>query len=91
LSLLATITLEGVTFRTYALFLAFLTFFKCILEVIFCEGVQHYQQFCLDHLNCVKMVAFQLYLQLGKKGNVWWVGDGSHVVLGKNFPDEKKV
>jgi hypothetical protein len=35
----ATITLEVVSFRAYSPFPALLPFFKCILEVVFCEGV----------------------------------------------------
>jgi hypothetical protein len=30
--------------------------------------------FCLHHLNCVKMAAFQLYLQSKKQRNVVWGG-----------------
>jgi hypothetical protein len=56
---------------------------------VFSEGVQHRQRFCLDHLNCVKMAAFQLYLQSGKQLKVGWVGDDSHVVCRKKFPGEK--
>jgi hypothetical protein len=40
--------------------------FKCILEVSFCEGVQHRLRFYLDHLNFVKTAAFQA----GKKRKV---------------------
>jgi hypothetical protein len=40
--------------------------FKCILEVVYCEAVQHRLCFCLDRLSCVKMAAFQLHLQSGK-------------------------
>jgi hypothetical protein len=36
LSLLATIALEVVPFRTYALFPVLLPYIKCILEVVFC-------------------------------------------------------
>jgi hypothetical protein len=32
---------------------------KCILEVVFCEGVQHRMRFCFDHLNRVKTAALQ--------------------------------
>jgi hypothetical protein len=43
---------------------------------VFSEGVQHRLWFCLDHLICVKMVAFQFYLQLGnqksRSRNVRW-------------------
>jgi hypothetical protein len=52
LGLLATITLEAVPFRTYAPFPALLPFFKCFLQVMFCEGVQHRLWFCLYHLSC---------------------------------------
>jgi hypothetical protein len=37
------------------------------------SGVQHCLRFCLDDLNCVKMAAFQLYLQLEKQRKVGWV------------------
>jgi hypothetical protein len=39
LGLLAAITLEVVPFCEYARFLAFLPFLKCIMEIVFCEGV----------------------------------------------------
>jgi hypothetical protein len=48
---------------------------------MFYERVQHRLPFCLDPLNCVKMMALQFYLQSGKQKKVGWVGDGSHVVL----------
>jgi hypothetical protein len=52
-----------------------LPFCKCILEVVFCEGVQHHLWSCLDHRNCVKRAVFQFDLQLGKQksmvGGVW--------------------
>jgi hypothetical protein len=78
MGLLATITLKAVPFRAYAPFPALLPFCKCILEVVFREGVQHSLRFCLKHLSCVKMAAFQFYLQSGKQRNVaeekggWW-------------------
>jgi hypothetical protein len=50
---LATITLEVVPFHLYALFPALLPFFKCILDVMFCEGVQHLLRFCPSHLSFV--------------------------------------
>jgi hypothetical protein len=75
-------TLKIVTFHAYTPFPALLTFFKRILEVVFCEGVQH----CLDHLSCVRMTAFQFFLQSGKQGNVGWVGDECHDVFGQKFP-----
>jgi hypothetical protein len=87
---MATIILEVVPFCTYAPFSVLLPFFKCILEFVFCEGVQHRLQFYLDHLNCVKTAAFQIYLQSGKQRKVareqvrraGWVEDYSHVVFG---------
>jgi hypothetical protein len=36
--------------------------FNCFLEVVFCEGVQYRMRFCLNHLTCVKMANFQLFL-----------------------------
>jgi hypothetical protein len=81
LGLLSTFTLEVVPFRAYAPFPVLSQIFKCILEVVFCEGVQHRLRFCLEHLNCVKMEDFQFYLQSRKKRNVWWVG--------KTFRNEK--
>jgi hypothetical protein len=44
--------------RAYAHFPALLPIFKCIPEVVFCEGVQHRPRFCLYLLTCVKMAAF---------------------------------
>jgi hypothetical protein len=73
LGLLATITLEAVEFREYAPFPALLQLFKRVLKVVFCEGVQHRLRFCLDHFNCVKMAAFQVYHQSGKQSKVEWV------------------
>jgi hypothetical protein len=35
----------------------------------------------LDHLSCVKMTAFQFYLQSGKQRKVEWVGDDSRFWL----------
>jgi hypothetical protein len=61
--------------------------FKYILEVVFCEGVQHHPQFCLDHLSCVKTAAFQLYLHLGQQRKVRQVEGDSYVVfLSKRGP-----
>jgi hypothetical protein len=89
LGLVATITLEVVLFHMYALFPALLPFFKCILEVLFSEGIEHRLQFCLDHLNYVKKVAFQFFLQSGKQRKVEFVGDDSHVIFGQKFSGEK--
>jgi hypothetical protein len=79
LGILATSTLEAVPFRAYAPFPALLPFLKCILEVVFCEGVQHSMRFCLDHLNSVKMTAFKFYLQLEETEK--WGGWGTTVML----------
>jgi hypothetical protein len=40
LGLMATIALEVSPFRVYAQFPVLMQFFKCILEAMFCEGVQ---------------------------------------------------
>jgi hypothetical protein len=76
LGLLATITLRLVPFHAYSSpFPGLLTCFKCILEVMLCEGVQHF----LDHLNCVRVEACQFYLQSGtqkKKSQGTKSGDG---------------
>jgi hypothetical protein len=56
---------------------------------MFCEAVQHRLRFCLHHLSCVKMAAFQFYLQSGKQWKLGWVRDGSHVDFGQRFPGEK--
>jgi hypothetical protein len=57
---------------------------------MFCEGVRHCPLVCLNHLNCVKMEAFQIYLQSGNQRNVGCVGDVSYVVFGQKFPGGKK-
>jgi hypothetical protein len=67
LGLLATITHKIVPFCAYAPFPALLPFFKYTLEAVLCEGVHHRLQFCPHHLICVKMAAFQFYLQPGKQ------------------------
>jgi hypothetical protein len=58
MGLLTTITLEVLPSRAYAPFPALLPFFKFVLEVMFCEGVQHRLRFCLDHLSWAKVEAF---------------------------------
>jgi hypothetical protein len=91
LVLLATISLDVVPFHAYApvpVLLSFFFFFNATWKS-FCKGVQHCLQFCLDHLSCVKLVAFQFYLQSGKQRKVEWFGVNSHVVFGQNFPGEK--
>jgi hypothetical protein len=59
---------------------------KCILEVVICECVQHRLQFCLVHINCVKMAASQFYLQLEKQRKVGLV---SNVVFLSKIPWRK--
>jgi hypothetical protein len=56
---------------------------------VFCEAVQHRLWFCLDHLSCVKMLAFQFCLQSGKQRRVGWTEHDSQVVLGDKFLTEK--
>jgi hypothetical protein len=83
---LATITLEIVPFCSYTPLPLLLSLFKCILE-----GVQRHLQFCPNHLICVKMAAFEFYLQSGEtrvscRGprQVSRVGaNDSHVVCGE--------
>jgi hypothetical protein len=55
------------------------------MEIVFCEGVQHRLQFCLDHLNCVKMVFLFLFSVGETEG---WVGE-NHAVFGQKFPGEE--
>jgi hypothetical protein len=64
-------------------------FLKCILEVMVYEGVQHRRRFFLKHLICVKMAAFQFYLQLGEQKKVGWLGNDGNVAFGQKFPGEK--
>jgi hypothetical protein len=90
MGLLDTITIEVVSFRACAPFPVLLPFFKCILQVVFCEGLQHRMRFCLDHHSCIKMAAFQSYLQSGKQKKVGWVRGGSDDVFGHKFPGEKE-
>jgi hypothetical protein len=59
-------------------------------EIVICEAVQHRLRFCLDRVNCVKMAAFQLYLQSENQRKVGRMGDGSHVVFGKKKSLVKK-
>jgi hypothetical protein len=91
LGLLASITLKVVPFQAYAPFPALAAFLKCILEVLFCEGVQHCLQFSLDHPSCVKMAAFQLYLQSGKQREEGWFGTTVMLFLVTNFLVKKEL
>jgi hypothetical protein len=60
-------------------------------EVMFCEAVQHRLRFCLHHISCVKMAAFQFYLQLRKQRTVGWVETTVVLVLVKYSLMEKKM
>jgi hypothetical protein len=42
------------------------------------------------HLSCVKMAAFQFYLQLGKQRKERWMVEDSHVIFGKKLPSGKR-
>jgi hypothetical protein len=58
---------------------------------MFCEGVQHRLRFCLDHLNCVEMAAFQFHLQSGKQKSRVGGWDEINIVFVKNFLLEEEV
>jgi hypothetical protein len=67
-------------------------FLKYILEIVFCEGVQHRLRFFLHHLSCVKMVVFRVCHQSGKKRKVGWLGGDSRVTFSQNsLVEEGKV
>jgi hypothetical protein len=51
---------------------------------MFCEGVQHRLQSCLDQLSCVRMAVFRLYLQSGKRRKLGWMGTTVMLFLLKN-------
>jgi hypothetical protein len=67
---LAIITLEEVPLRAYAPFPELLPFFKCILEIVFCVGVQH---------------RLSVFIFNRGNRTVGWVGDYSHVDFGKKI------
>jgi hypothetical protein len=56
---------------------ALLSFFKCIPEVVFCEGDSS------SIISIVKMMAFKFNLQSDKQRKVGWLRDDSHVAFGK--------
>jgi hypothetical protein len=41
-------------------------FFKCILEVVFCEDIQHRLWFCLDHLISLENGGLLVFSYIGK-------------------------
>jgi hypothetical protein len=78
LGLLNTIALELASFRTTAIFLS--AYWKsCFVRV----------RFCLDHLNCVKMAAFQFCLQLTKQRKSGWVRTTHMLCFLRNVYGEK--
>jgi hypothetical protein len=91
LSLLAIIALEVVPFRAYAPFPARLPFLNASLEVVFCEGVQHRLQFCLDHLIYIKMAALHFHLQSVKQKSKMSMGRQSCCFLVKKIPGVEMV
>jgi hypothetical protein len=54
------------------------------------ESVQHRLRFYLNQLNCVKMAAISFIFNRGNR-KVEWVGDDSHVIVGKKFMVKKEV
>jgi hypothetical protein len=85
--LLATITLQVVPFRAYSPFPAFLPSFKCILEVVFCEGVQYRLRF-----NSIvsKWRPFSFIFNRRNQRKAEWTENDGHVVFGQKFPGEKE-
>jgi hypothetical protein len=69
-----------VSFLACSPFTALLLFIRCILKVVFCAGVRNRLRYCLNHLNYVKMAAFQ---------QGWW-GTTSILVLVKSSLVEKE-
>jgi hypothetical protein len=65
--------------------------FKCILQVVFCEGVQHRLRFCLDHLNCVKMAAFGSIFNWGNRDKYGWWGTKVMLFWSKTILWKKEV
>jgi hypothetical protein len=52
---------------------------KCVVEVVFCEGIQHSLRFCLDHLTVSKWRPFSLIFNQGNREN--YSGWGTTVIL----------
>jgi hypothetical protein len=71
--LLAIITLKVISLHVYAPFTALLPFHKCILEVMFCDGVQH-------HGTAQRQPFGFIFNQRSRKKEAW-VRDYSHVVF----------
>jgi hypothetical protein len=47
------------------------------------------QRFRRHHLKCIKMLAFQFYLQSGKQRKVGWLGDDNYVIFQQKFSGDK--
>jgi hypothetical protein len=92
LGLLATITLKAVPFCIYTPFpSASAIFLKCMLEIMFCEGVQHALQFCPDHLSFVRMLGNRKVTRAKSDKLISWVVDESNIAFGKKFPGERRL
>jgi hypothetical protein len=89
LGLLATITLEVVSVRAYAVFPELLLFVEVILEAVFCESVQHRLRFCLDHLSC-QNGGISILSSIGETKKVKGPSQASRLGGGRqSFPGEK--
>jgi hypothetical protein len=89
LSLLSIITLEVVPLRALCTVVSAFAIFKCILKSCSVKVFRNRLLFCFDHLNCVKLAAYQVYFQSGIQ-KVGRVGDNSHIVFRQNLLVEKK-
>jgi hypothetical protein len=86
--LLTTITLEVVPFHAIAPFSAILALFKCILGVLFCEGVQHRLRFYSITSPLPKWRPFSSIFNRGNR-KLGWVEDNSRLISGQKFPGKK--
>jgi hypothetical protein len=67
---------------------------KCILEVAFCEGVQHHMRFCLSPQLCQHGDIFSQgnrEVTGGQVFRVGWVEDDSHAPFDKRSLVKKNV
>jgi hypothetical protein len=62
-----------------------LPIFKCIPEVMFCEGVQNRLRVSLS-----KWEPFSFIFSRGNR-KLGWAGDNSRVVFGKKFPSDEEI
>jgi hypothetical protein len=79
---LATIILV-VIFRAYAQFPALYPFYKCILNVVFCESAS-------ITLIVAKWRLLSFVINWRKQKNICWMWDNSNIVFGQEFPGGKK-